>query len=175
MGMIIVGFILIIGCFLGHFIYQYRMYHTLIIDGEEIVVGILTALVGMVFYIVILLALSAIPSSDYVVKESYELKAVTDKTALTGESFLFSTRIDDYDYYSYLISTPQGITKNKVDVDDAFIHEFNGVPRVDVLQKEYTNKFARWFFTPDAWGSDIYKFYLPEGSVTSNFYKIGVE
>lgn len=39
----------------------------------------------------------------------------------------------------------------------------------------HTWTLAKWIYGKQAWGSYVYEFYVPEGTVISNYYDVGVE
>lgn len=135
-------------------------------------IGILSFLLSFILMMGVSLIL---PSEERLYKEE-NIQALKDTTRIQGQAYLFTSTVNETDYYHYITKTPRGISKAKADIKDSFIIEDNSVaPSVKIYRNEYTWKISGWLFGDEAWGKDIYEFYVPEGTVIADYYDVGVE
>lgn len=171
--------IIIVSALLGGFLFLWaerREYGYWDFDFSACLMAFVFSIVGMAASFLLLLILSGVfPSEERLYKEQ-EISALKDTTRIQGQAYLFTSTVNETEYYHYITTTPRGINKAKAEIKNSYIIEDNNVkPTVKIYRNEYTWALAEWIYGKQAWGSNVYEFYVPEGTVISNYYDVGVE
>ena len=109
------------------------------------------------------------------IQKTTELVALKDNQGIEGYGFLFSGGAKDELKYYYIYNEPQkGLTTDSVDADDSYIkYVAEGTPPyMEEWVQRHESKVLWWLFFAEETG---YTFYLPEGSVITDYYNIDLE
>lgn len=173
------GWIVVASALLGGFLYFFierKEYGCWSFEFSAWCLSFIFALMaGLISFVLLLILSSVLPSEEKLYREQ-EISALKDTTRLQGQAYLFTSIVNDTDYYHYISSTPRGINKEKAEIKNSYIIENNDIkPMVKIYRNEYKWSLAKWVYGKEAWGARIYEFYVPEGTVISNYYDVGVE
>jgi hypothetical protein len=99
--------------------------------------------------------------------------SLSDGTNIEGKFYLHRGYIKETLSYYYIIETEYGYKAETAPADKAYIKYTDRQPYVIKYKETISNDFVRWAF------GDIdnvsYTFYIPEGSITTDYYNIDLE
>lgn len=113
-----------------------------------------------------------------VIDSKQEIVALKDNFGIEGVHFLFSGYVNDELKYTYLYDTEYGLAYNSVDAKSSFVVEYladdTRMPYVIKSHREKKSPIFKFLFLMEPTSDYSYTFYLPEGSVITN-YNIDLE
>ena len=144
-------------------------------DGffEWLSLSVVAIIAGALVAVLIGIGVSTIASAcgaatELVRTDAVEIQALKDNSQISGRFFLGSGRVDEEMHYFYIEETSHGKHMDNVPAKYTHVIESNNErPRVEKYIERYRNVALRWltvtFFEP------LYKIYVPEGSITTEF------
>lgn len=125
----------------------------------------ITAMVSLVFSQV--MPTAAADPSEYKVTN---ISALSDSTRINGTFFLGTGTVDEKDYYFYMVDGEYGKQMKKMEIGKrVYLNDAGaGQPRLEVVPIIQTTPLGRFLFSSIPNGHE-YIFYVPEGSVTTEF------
>lgn len=151
---------------------------------EDFVCGFLAALIGV---LITLLSLGltcgiveCVADIDYEKTETCEISALIDNAryshTISGSVFLIQTRTDSTLKYSYMYyEDGRGYAFDEVNANCCYINYTDDVPRLEIYEPIYTNKFVAALFGCPTFTSYDYVFYLPENAEVIDSFVIDFE
>lgn len=145
---------------------QMRPHHA-IWWGDVTGPAVMTLLFGGLLAIISNVALAGVVDTQTVVV-SNQLSTLQDGSQTTGSFFLGSGYVDGEQVFSYYEKRGGAFYLDSIDADHAKVVESNETPRVEHTCKKSDNI---WFsvFTGKCWNNWDYTFYVPKGSVATNY------
>lgn len=137
-------------------------------DWDEIVPSIGKSLLVTIIYFCLMFFVSMFPETEEFLQEEKEIYALKDNNAVSGNFFLASGNISEEPYYFFIEGTERGKIMNKISVDNSYLNEGAYKPHIKVYGHRYISDVWNWMFA-EAWGTEVYEFYIPEGTVTTDF------
>lgn len=131
--------------------------------------GFFSALFTTLIATLLLVAVAYAPNSQYNLEETVDITAMKDNSRTNGSFYLFGGTVSEKDYYYYMTETSEGLKRDKVNVDYSTVNEVDGNPKVEIYKSKYTNAIARWYFGETSPRNAKYVFYVPPGTVTTQF------
>lgn len=110
---------------------------------------------------------------DWVEISTTEVAAFSDSVGIKGRTYLGRGYVEDTLSYFYVLDTPCGMTVKQVTAEQCYIKYTDKAPYVVAYEARTKNGFIRWAFGNS--GKKSYTFYLPEGSVITDYYNIDLE
>lgn len=102
--------------------------------------------------------------------ETREIYALNDNVGVSGRFYLGSGHVEDEMKYYFVEKTEKGKVVNSIGAKNAYIVESNAeTPRIEKLEKRWTNNIVFWFTCSLGPNISEYKIYIPENSVTTDF------
>lgn len=145
------------------------------VDFEiALVFGAICAFV--VFLIIALVAAIVAANSDmeWVEVSKTPIVALSNNVGIQGRTYLRSGYVEDTLSYYYITETDMGLKTHKVNANNSYIKYTTEQPYMITYKLTYTNDFVIWAFGNCA-DSTRYTFYLPEGSVITDYYNIDLQ
>lgn len=127
-------------------------------------------LIGLVVWISVGTIIGLFLPTEYELYETQNLSALKDNSSISGSFFLGSGTVDEHMVYKYVTDTDKGklICELSSVGSDIYINECDEQPRVELFNECFTSDWFEWFaFT--GWGNSEVIFYIPEGSLTTEF------
>lgn len=144
-----------------------------VFDFEDFLVsgllGFLFGLLTTLLATIILIGIAYLPNNEYNLVETVKITAMKDNSRTSGSFYLFGGTVSETDYYYYMTETGKGLKRDKVDVEHSTINEVAENPKVEIYKSQYTNAFIRWYFGETSPRDAKYVFYVPPGTVTTQF------
>lgn len=109
--------------------------------------------------------------------ETVDILCLEDGKNANGNHYLFSGSITEDLYYYYMYNNPSlGKTIEKIPASASFINYTDRDFRIEVLEPKCKNRFVGFWLGIDWTLDDVYKIYIPEGSITTeNNYNIDLK
>lgn len=132
---------------------------------------IATFLSAIVALFVLIVMWSFNIGTEYKVVSEYQLKALNDiQQTNVSVSFIGRSNDDAGLVYVAAIDTSRGVKLERYDIDKSYIVEDDSTPRIVEERKCFTNDIMKYLLFPKKGGnSAIYTFYIPEGSVVTEY------
>lgn len=133
--------------------------------GMIILGGLIGVLVSTLTSLIIFCSPSV--NVDYTLIDTQPIYALEDNITHNGRYYLGSGTKNGDAAYFYVIEDDWGIKIESKDTDYAYIvYDNEESPRVEIYDGKWANPFIKMlgFFNPE----DRYKFYVPEGTITTN-------
>lgn len=148
------------------------------VESEPLLgLGIAFILTLCVFLLILIVGSIVISLSDteWVVDDMTQthIVSLSDGTSVEGKIYLHRGYVKETLSYYYIIETEYGYKAETALADKAYIKYTNRQPYVIKYKETISNDFVRWAF------GDIdnvnYTFYIPEGSIATDYYNIDLE
>ena len=146
-------------------------------DIENILYGILGALIGLLAALLLWLGICIFPGSNPAVVNTSEMEvhALADNarysSTVSGSVFIVQSRTNEKLKYSYMYECEgKGYGFDEVDAQQCYINYTEDTPKVVHQYIGYKNPVFRWLF-PDIY-EDEYIFYLPTDAQVINDFNI---
>lgn len=132
---------------------------------------IATVLSGIVASLILIVMWSFNLGVEYKPVSEYQLKALNDiQQTNISVSFIGKSNNGSELVYVAAIDTDRGIKLERYDIDKSYIIEDAGTPRVVEERKRFTNDIVKYLLFPKRGeNSAIYTFYIPEGSIITEY------
>lgn len=131
--------------------------------------------VWMILLVLIFNVLVFTSKTEKALSKSVEITALQDSATSSGSFYLGSGQVEGDMMYYFMRDTDKGQNMMKAKAGQSFIKEGDYEPHVKIYDEVYTNKLVVWLLGEEVMEEEVeYVFYLPEGTVTSDF-KIDLE
>lgn len=127
-------------------------------------------LIGLVVWISVGTIIGLFLPTEYQLYETQNLSALKDNSSISGSFFLGSGTVDEHTVYKYVTDTDKGklICELSAENSDIYINECDEQSRVEIYSEGFVSDWYAWFaFT--GWSNNEVIFYIPEGSLTTEF------
>ena len=107
----------------------------------------------------------------YTVSETKYISALNDSTTVSGQFYLGFGKVQEDPQYYFIEDTPAGKRMSSISAENAYLIESDEeTPRIETWAAKWTNEeLMFWLTLDDPSAEPIYKIYIPENSVTTDF------
>jgi hypothetical protein len=136
--------------------------------GMGIAQGLFGAVVAFFICFITSVIVDGVADKEYVKIDENKIIALQDGSSVSGRFFLGSGSFDGTMKYVYMTSTNNEMSMDSVRVESAKLL-YSDLTKIETYKSYYTNKTVRYLFGKESWDHNIYKIYIPEGTVKQNF------
>jgi hypothetical protein len=140
--------------------------------GDRILFGVSGSILGIMIALLLSLLVSLIVDDvvdkQYLKEEEISIIALQDGSSTNGRFFLGSGSFDGTMKYVYMTSNSGEMKMSSINVDNVALI-YSNTTKIETYKSHYKSKAVKYWFGDNSWDRNIYKIYIPEGSVKQNF------